>query len=81
MCVCIHIYMFIYKFVSSAEQASDAMRPHPRSAQFTCTQPERVIDNLLVRIHLIIEMILVDRPCVIGVRTQPQTSPQPGVQA
>ena len=31
--------------------------------------PERefVIDNLLVRIHLIIEMILVDRPCVMGV--------------
>jgi hypothetical protein len=23
------------------------------------------IDNLLVRIHLIIEMILVDRPCAI----------------
>ena len=25
------------------------------------------IDNLLVRIHLIIEMILVDRPCAVGV--------------
>jgi len=25
------------------------------------------IDNLLVRIHLIIEMILVDRPCAMGV--------------
>ena len=25
------------------------------------------IDNLLVRIHLIIEMILVDRPCATGV--------------
>ena len=24
------------------------------------------IDNLLVRIHLIIEMILVDRPCAMG---------------
>ena len=24
------------------------------------------IDNLLVRIHVIIEMILVDRPCVMG---------------
>ena len=31
--------------------------------------PERdfFIDNPLVRIHLIIEMILVDRPCVMGV--------------
>jgi len=25
------------------------------------------IDNLLVRIHLIIEMILLDRPCAMGV--------------
>ena len=25
------------------------------------------IDNLLARIHLIIEMVLVDRPCVMGV--------------
>ena len=25
------------------------------------------IDNLLVRIHLIIEIILVDRPCAMGV--------------
>ena len=31
------------------------------------TQREFFIDNLLVRIHLIIEMILVDRPCAIGV--------------
>ena len=28
---------------------------------------EFFIDNLLVRIHLIIEMILVDRPCAMGV--------------
>jgi len=28
---------------------------------------EFFIDNLPVRIHLIIEMILVDRPCVMGV--------------
>ena len=28
---------------------------------------EIIIDNLLVRIHLIIEMILVDRPCAMGV--------------
>ena len=32
-------------------------------------RPERefFIDNLLVRIHFIIEMILVDRPCAMGV--------------
>ena len=28
---------------------------------------EFIIDNLLVRIHLIIEMILVDWPCAMGV--------------
>jgi hypothetical protein len=28
---------------------------------------EFFIDNLLVRIHLIIEIILVDRPCAVGV--------------
>ena len=33
---------------------------HPKEREF-------FIDNLLVRIHLIIEMILVDRPCAMGV--------------
>ena len=28
---------------------------------------EFFIDNLLVRIHFIIKMILIDRPCAIGV--------------
>jgi hypothetical protein len=28
---------------------------------------ELFVDNLLVRIHSIIEMILVDRPCAMGV--------------
>ena len=45
----------------------------PSTAQSSFRAPnlvcrERVvIDNLLVRIHLIIEMIVVDRPCVKGV--------------
>jgi len=30
-------------------------------------QREFFIDNLLVRIHLIIKMFLVDRPCAMGV--------------
>ena len=30
------------------------------------TEREFFIDNLLVRIYLIIEMILVDRPCTMG---------------
>jgi len=32
---------------------------------FTPKEREFFIDNLLVKIHLIIEMILVDRPCAI----------------
>ena len=32
------------------------------------SEREFFIDNLLVRIHLIIEMILADRPCAMGVR-------------
>ena len=33
----------------------------------TRSKTEFVIDNLLVRIHFIIQMILVDRPCAMGV--------------
>jgi len=33
----------------------------------TPTEREFFIDNLLVRIYLNIEMILVDRPCAMGV--------------
>ena len=32
------------------------------------TEREFFIDNLMVRIHLIIVKILVDRPCAMGVR-------------
>ena len=41
----------------------DLARPEQRSFR----EREIFIDNLLVRVHLIIEMILVDRPCVMGV--------------
>jgi len=47
--------------------------PMPRK-QLECSscscgweERELFIDNLLVRIHLIIKMILVDRPCAMGV--------------
>ena len=40
---------------------------HARSAAGIQAQREFFIDNLLVRIHFIIEMILVDRPCAMGV--------------
>ena len=49
----------------------DVACPHDFCQRNRClrTNPERefCIDNLLVRIHLIIEMILVDRPCAMGV--------------
>jgi len=38
-----------------------------REGTESCTEREFFIDNLLVRIHLIIEMVLVDRPCAMGV--------------
>jgi hypothetical protein len=39
-----------------------------RGGDWCCpTEREVFIDNLLVRFHFIIEMILVDRPCAIGV--------------
>ena len=31
------------------------------------TERDFIVDNLLVRIHLMIEKILVDRPCAVGV--------------
>jgi len=37
-----------------------SMQPHILERKF-------FIDNLLVQIHLLIEMILVDRPCAMGV--------------
>jgi len=40
------------------------------------TEREFFIDNLLVRVHLIIEMILVDRPCAMGVGTPHNLSRQ-----
>ena len=36
-------------------------------SRWTSREREFFIDNLLVRIHLIIEMMLVDRPCTMGV--------------
>jgi len=41
----------------------------PPKKECAILQRERefFIDNLLVRIHLIIEMVLVDRPCAMGV--------------
>ena len=51
---------------------SDTTHPDPSVAVNVSLPPwgaeiEFLIDNLLVRVHLIIEMILVDRPCAMGV--------------
>ena len=41
--------------------------PHiSRQSQRSFREREFFIDNLLVRIHLIIQMILVDQPCAMG---------------
>ena len=39
----------------------------PATASSLTPERECLIDNLLVRIHLIIEIILVDRPCAMGI--------------
>ena len=47
-----------------------ALRKEVLRVQRVCASsgPKRefFVDNILVRIHLIIEMILVDRPCAMG---------------
>jgi hypothetical protein len=41
--------------------------PEPSNAEGMRPGGEFLIDNLLIRIRLIIEMISVDRPCAVGV--------------
>ena len=43
------------------------LRTDPLPTSHTGTERDFFFDILLVRIHLIIEMILVDRPCAMGV--------------
>ena len=52
------------KMCGGSESGSYRSRAPSRTRDL---QRDSFIDNLLVRIHLIIEMILVDRPCAIGV--------------
>jgi len=51
------------------DEAKERLQNHMQFEGEVPQVPERefFIDNLLVRIHLIIEMILVDRPCAMGV--------------
>jgi len=42
-------------------------RPAPHPAAGSAPEREIFIDNLLVRVHLILEMVLVDRPCATKV--------------
>jgi len=53
----------IYALKAAADRPPNYRTPAPPG----WLEREFLIDNLLVRIHLIIEMILVDRPCVMGV--------------
>ena len=53
-----------------------ALSPEETAEVRPPTEREFVTDNLLVRIHSIIEMILVDRPCAMGVwRRQRYSAP------
>ena len=60
--------MFIYIYICVLPCTYDSCRKRATQT-VTPTLPERefVINNLLVQIHPIIEIILVDRPCAMGV--------------
>jgi hypothetical protein len=60
----------LHRFVPTRFRFAARSRFYSRVLESLChTAPERefFIGALLVRIHLIIEMILVDRPCAVGV--------------
>ena len=52
--------------VLAQEVEQNAHLPLGLPGPSACLEREMFIDNLLVRIHIIIEMTLVDRPCAIG---------------
>ena len=53
--------------VAAARHVVDEVPPClPCSQAANFHQREFCIDNLLVRIHLIIDMILVEQPCTVG---------------
>ena len=51
----------------SVQKSLNGFEMFPLRAENAGAGREFFIDNPLVRIHLIIEMILVDRPCAVGV--------------
>jgi len=63
-----YIYTYIYKLYIQKLYICNItpFTPHPSPHTLHPTEREFIIDNLLVRIHLIIKMILEDRPCAKG---------------
>ena len=59
-------YHQLYRAYSEKWRMRD-VRPSVRPSARCPAERGAFIDNLLVRIHLIIEMVLVDRPCAMGV--------------
>ena len=58
---------YAYACFEARQPRDDRGRVQPRGRAHL--QPERdiVVDNLLVRVHWIVEMIVVERPCAMGV--------------
>ena len=52
---------------ASDEHRKEGQQHVPPCERDTVRETQLCIDNLLVRIHLITELILVDRPCAMGV--------------
>ena len=73
------MYMYVHSIYIERERDTDAykaLRTESRTARIVLSmvysdheaaERDFFINNLLVRIHLIIEMILVDRPCAMEV--------------
>jgi hypothetical protein len=70
MYICIYIYTHLAVYIDMyrcGRGAEGAVVKPPSTSLALPGEREFFIDNLLVRIHLIISIILVDRPCAVGV--------------
>ena len=63
----IQVYLKKIRARSLPQTEKHAGRPPPLACAQHAREREFFIVNLLVRIHFIIAMILVDRPCAVGV--------------
>jgi len=59
--------MYVYIYIYIQDTTHIVVSVHACDLPQLEREREFFVDNLLVRIHLIIETVLVDRPCTMGV--------------